>query len=142
MSAAEKVRHQDAHQATAIPFRFRREKVEFCLVTSSSGRWIFPKGVINENETICETALIEAEEEAGLHGKIVDDSLGYYKIAKDGRKMTVVAVLMEVTRVDDQWKEDEWRERQWLSEAKSRKLLSDGALSRLLETAIKSIRQR
>ena len=139
MSAIKNAKLQDAQQATAIPFRLRGDKIEFCLVTSTSGRWIFPKGIINENETFNETALIEAKEEAGLRGKIVDGPLGCYEIDKEGKKMTVVAVLMQVTKVDEKWEEDDWRERQWLSAAKSLKVLPEGELRKLLEIAVKSI---
>ena len=57
--------------------RCRNGQYEFCLITSlRKGRWGFPKGITDPGETHVETALKEADEEAGLRGRIVGDSLG------------------------------------------------------------------
>ena len=72
-------------QASAIPYRRRDGCVEFCLITTiKRRRWAFPKGIIDPGETPVETALKEAEEEAGLHGRVDDEPLGRYKYAKWG----------------------------------------------------------
>ena len=141
MSAANNGKFKKAHQATAIPYRLQGETIEFCLVTSSAGRWIFPKGIIEPSESFLETARMEAHEEAGLHGEVVEQPLGYYKIDKDGKTLTVVAVLMEVTRVDNEWKEGNWRKRRWLSTDKAHQLLSEDELRQLLEIAVSAIQR-
>lgn len=63
-------------QACAIPFRSVARQLEFCLITSSSGRWLFPKGFIDPGETFVEAALKEAAEEAGVHGRVLGDPVG------------------------------------------------------------------
>ncbi len=86
------------YQACVIRIQKHDERIEFCLITSlNRKRWIFPKGIINPGETLEETALKEALEEAGLHGQIVREPLGTYNDAKWGTKLHVAVVLMEVT---------------------------------------------
>ena len=104
-------------QASAVPFRRAGERAsEFCLITSiSSGRWGFPKGLIDPGETPIEAGLKEAHEEAGLHGQILGEPLGEYQYAKWGSMLSVTAYLMEVSRADAQWLEADRRQRQWVS---------------------------
>ena len=48
-------------QASAIPYRLRDGQPEFCLITSiSTGKWGFPKGIVDPGETPEETAIKEA----------------------------------------------------------------------------------
>ena len=70
-----------------------------------------------------ETALQEAREEAGIHGRLVGEPLGAYRYRKWGTVLDVLVYLMEVTQVDDSWPESELRSRAWLS--------ADAALGRL-----------
>ena len=139
MSALEPPKPQQAQQAAAVPFRRRRQSIEFCIVTSSAGRWIFPKGIIGDDENHMETARNEALEEAGLHGRILDEPIGYFDISKDGESLKVIALLMEVSRSDSTWKEDEWRERRWVSADEARELFSDEILCDLLDLAVQRI---
>ena len=100
-------------QACAIPYRRRAGQLEFCLITTSEGRWSFPKGVIEPSEYVAQAALKEAFEEAGLHGSITAESLGSYRIEKDGLIVPVTMVLMHVLRCDDDWQEADLRQRRW-----------------------------
>ena len=124
-------------QACAVPYRRISGRIEFCLITSSAGRWLFPKGVVDPGESYAETALKEAYEEAGLHGRIVGQPLGSYQIRKNGTPRTVVAVAMEVVQADEVWDEAATRLRQWVSHQEAHDLLSARpALSRLLNEAM------
>ena len=49
-------------QACAIPYRQRKGKLEFCLITSSKGHWSFPKGFVELGESLRQAALKEAFE--------------------------------------------------------------------------------
>ena len=103
-------------QACVIPFRRHGDDTTFCLITSlKKKRWIFPKGIIDPGETLEESALKEALEEAGLHGQIVGEPLGTYNDAKWGTKLHVAVVLMEVTVRDEQWPEADVRRRCWVA---------------------------
>ena len=122
-------------QASAVPFRRYGERVEFCLITTSSGRWGFPKGYIDAGESPEQTALKEALEEAGLHGRIVGKPLVGYRTDKNGNSKRVVALLMEVSVCDDQWEEARVRRRRWVSQNEARELLDRGALQACLQVA-------
>lgn len=131
---------QSIEQACAVPFRAYLERVEFCLITSSAGRWKFPKGYIEPGETFIEAALKEALEEAGLHGRVVGDPIGYYEIEKKGRPRNVIALLMEVIQSDEVWKEAKVRQRQWVTPEEARGLVSEPELFELLEVAHARVR--
>lgn len=122
----------DVDQASAIPFRRKKDAIEFCLITSSNnGHWIFPKGMIDPGDTALETALKESEEEAGLIGEIIGEPLGEYTYNKWGQKLRVVAMLMEVTASQDDWQEDHVRNRCWVS--------LETALDRLQNTRLRAL---
>jgi len=123
-------------QASAVPFRRRRGRLEFCLITTSRGNWIFPKGIVDPGETCEETALKEAFEEAGLHGQIIGEPLGSYELAKFGKVFEVVTVLMEVKRCDTVWMEQQMRQRRWVTAEEARVLLKHRHLCELLDESV------
>lgn len=124
-----------AHQAAALPFRRRGEQLEFCVITSSAGRWGFPKGLIAPGETVADAALKEALEEAGLRGQILGDPLGCYQIFKNGREMTVVVLLMNVTKCQRKWDEADLRKRRWVTLDEAMHLLGRQQLKDCLAAA-------
>lgn len=112
-------------QAAAIPFRHREGAVEVCLVTTlKAGRWTVPKGFIDPGATAPETAVREAREEAGVHGRVVGGPVGYYDIRKLGGRYRVAVYLMRVDRVDDRWEEQALRRRRWIGVRRAEKLLA------------------
>jgi len=112
-------------QAAAIPFRHRDGAVEICLITTvKAGRWTVPKGFIEPGETAAETAVKEAREEAGVHGRVVGGPVGYYDITKQGGRYRVAVYLMHVDRVEDAWEEQAFRQRRWTSVRRAEKLLA------------------
>lgn len=125
-----------ARQACAVPFRRDKSNLKFCVITSSQGRWLFPKGSIEPGSNPTETALREAYEEAGLHGHIVGDPLGYYEAPKNGNRLPTVALLMEVEQSDRKWPEGSTRERRWITPREARKLLRDQHLAEILGEAV------
>ncbi len=113
-----------ACQASVVPYRFVKSKIQFCLITSrSSQRWGFPKGWIHDHETIEHAGLTEANEEAGLVGEIVGKPLGSYNYKKAGRKRDVVVMLMRVDEYKKRWKESHERDRCWVSPGDAQELL-------------------
>lgn len=124
-------------QAGVVPYRTNASGVEFCLITSiRKGIWGFPKGIIDPGDTAEQTALQEAEEEAGLHGQIEGDPLGDYEYAKWGTNLTVCVYLMSVTAVDEDWQEAAIRQRQWCDADTARELVGRDELRELLEVAV------
>ena len=123
-------------QASAVPFRMTAGGIEFCLITSRrSGKWGFPKGMIERGETLAEAALKEASEEAGLQGRILSEPLGRYKYSKWKTKLLVTAVLMEVTQTATEWDEMELRDRRWVTPQEARLLLCRETLQQLFDSA-------
>lgn len=57
-------------QVAAVCYRLRKGGVEFLLVQTSGGRWIFPKGGVEPGMTHAQSAALEAFEEAGVHGRM------------------------------------------------------------------------
>jgi len=124
-------------QAAAVPYRMDGGRPEFCLITSTGkGNWIFPKGIIDPGETPAQTALKEAQEEAGLHGVIEDRPLGHYVYEKWNTSLEVTALLMRVTAADESWPEADLRRRCWCDGHQARDMLARGDLCQLLEAAI------
>ena len=123
-------------QAGVLPFRCERRGLEFCLIASTKGRWIFPKGVIDPEETYRETATREALEEAGLTGRLVGAPLGCCEMIKYGKPYTLVLLLMEVTKCEEVWEEAHFRQRRWATEDEARQLLCQPQLRNGLDIAV------
>jgi phosphohistidine phosphatase len=125
------------HQASAIPCRRLDGQLEFCLITSASGRrWGFPKGIIDPGMSTEETALQEAFEEAGLRGRLVGEPLGKYCYKKWNTSLEVVVYLMEVTDVGGTWPEASVRSRVWLPSDEALRRLDRERLRELLLVAL------
>lgn len=130
------------NKACAVPFRRRNGSVEFCIVSSrrDNGRWTFPKGSVEADETAREAALKEAHEEAGVRGRLVGDPLGAYPIDKYGRQLWVAVFLMEVQAEDAEWLESDERERRWVGPQEARVLLKSREHRRFLELAVTQLK--
>jgi 8-oxo-dGTP pyrophosphatase MutT (NUDIX family) len=100
-------------QAAAIPFRVEGGKAEILLIRRKGRPWGIPKGSIDPGHTPRETALNEAEEEAGLHGELLEEPLGEFVYEKQFGEMLVTVYAMRVTQADEQWQEQSFRERRW-----------------------------
>jgi len=125
------------HQASAIPYRRVDDRLEVCLITSlKKKRWMFPKGIIDPGETYAETALKEAYEEAGLHGRIEGEPLGTYEYFKWGTTLDVTVVVMHVLACDDDWPESELRQRRWVPADEAIEVLSREDLKSFLQQAV------
>lgn len=102
-------------QSGVIPYQVEQDKVEVLLITSRrSGRWIIPKGVIEQGISAAESAAREAYEEAGVRGKVSPTPIGEYQYNKWGGVCTVKVFTMEVQLVLETWPEAGSRRRQWM----------------------------
>jgi 8-oxo-dGTP pyrophosphatase MutT (NUDIX family) len=114
---------EEADRAAAVPYRRREDgEIEFLLVTTTGARrrWTFPKGRRDpEDETLADTALREAREEAGVAGKLDGRRLGEYRFPRrSGEPHVVAAFLLEVDEErPERWRKgkDAKRERAWCS---------------------------
>ncbi|SRR6266540_445986 len=122
-------------QASAIPYRNREGAIEFLLITTAKGNWIFPKGIVDPGETPQETALKESEEEAGVGGKLSGGSIGCYTYEKWNSECIVEVYLLEVDREEAVWLESGQRRRGWFRFEEAMDLVKGKVLRGLLSRA-------
>jgi len=61
---------KERQQVAAVCYRVGKRRIEFLLVQTRGGRWIFPKGGVEAGLTQAQSAALEAMEEAGVHGRM------------------------------------------------------------------------
>ena len=146
-------RLQRSEQVAAVCYRIRGNAIEFLLVQTRGGRWIFPKGSAEPGLTHAQAAALEAFEEAGVHGRIEEVSFARYvrrrhaDPAERGEvEFTVKTYLCEVLWLDPPQEMD--RRPTWFSAEKAmRRLRDDRAphygteLVRVVKSAIKRIQR-
>lgn len=150
-------------QVAAVCYRTRKRGVEFLLVQTRSGRWIFPKGGVEPGLTAAQSAALEAFEEAGVHGRMEEIPFArYFRLRPDaaapkkgassvaGRsaqaELPVVVHLCEVSRLESPQESN--RRPTWFSVEKAKqRLLQDRApefgaeLARIVDRAVIRIRR-
>ncbi|WP_420560617.1 NUDIX hydrolase [Tepidicaulis sp.] len=116
-------------QAGAVPYAVREGHVLFLLITSSSGRWIFPKGHIEEGERSAQAASREAFEEAGVVGEVLDKALICFDVSlerKGGRRDGELCLYpMRVAYQEDKWPDRGGRHRHWVTLNELAELVDD-----------------
>ena len=145
-----------SEQVAAVCYRMRGDGIEFLLVQSRGGRWIFPKGSIETGLTRAQSAALEAFEEAGVHGRIEETSFArYVRRERGGRRASgkvtdggilVHAHLCEVRGLDRPQESN--RNRTWFTAEKAKRRLQEdraeefGAdLARVVDRALSRIRR-
>lgn len=119
-------------QSAAIPYRWREGKLEVLLITSRKRkRWVIPKGIVEPGMTPQDSAAKEAEEEAGVTGQVIPNSLGTYTYPKWGKICRVEVFLLAVEKVESIWLEN-YRDRQWLSLAEAVERVEEVKLKQIL----------
>ncbi len=77
---------REIEQVAAICYRVRGDEIEFLLVQTGGGRWIFPKGGVEPGLTHAQAAAMEAFEEAGVHGRMEENPLTQYRTRRSGKQ--------------------------------------------------------
>lgn len=127
-------------QVAAIPCRLTSDgEMQVMLITSrSTQRFIVPKGWTMKGKSECEAASVEAFEEAGVSGRIIEKPVGCYRYWKRLSKRFVLCdVTVYLLSVEDEhanWDEDDARQRKWLSLPAAASLIDEPELSSLVET--------
>jgi 8-oxo-dGTP pyrophosphatase MutT (NUDIX family) len=127
-------------QYGVIPFRRTPSgRLEVLLITSrGTGRWVIPKGWPMMAKTPQEAAAIEAFEEAGVRGQIVDQvrlgSYRYQKLNLSGLpgELTVGVFLMQVYEQLAEWPEQAERTTAWFSPQEAAANVAEPALGKML----------
>jgi 8-oxo-dGTP pyrophosphatase MutT (NUDIX family) len=142
-------------QVAAVCYRIRKRGIEFLLVQTRGGRWIFPKGGVEPGLTHAQSAALEAFEEAGVHGRMEEIPFARYFRRKpdpanlaqaDRPELPVTAHLCEVSRLETPQESN--RNPTWFSAEKAQqRLLKDRApelgaeLIRVVDRALSRIQR-
>ncbi|GLI93360.1 hypothetical protein LMG27198_23520 [Methylocystis echinoides] len=96
-----------------MPWRVSEEnKVEVLLVTSrDTRRWVIPKGWPMKGRKPHIVAAIEAQQEAGLHGKVEKSKLGDFEYEKRMKGGGAVDCVVEVYALRVEQQRKKWREK-------------------------------
>ena len=128
-------------QSAAIPYRRRRggsrqdTTLEVLLITSRrSGHWIVPKGLVEPGMTEHDSAAKEAEEEAGVVGRVGTRPVGSFEYHKWGGRCHVAVFDLEVSRELPDWPERGQRQRRWASVPEACDLVHNDRLRALIAT--------
>lgn len=125
-------------QVAALPWREGESGTEILLVTSrDTGRWVMPKGGIEDGEELWDGAAREAEEEAGVTGAISRREAGRYFYAKvklvgKAQPCEVIVYPLEVLQAADDWKESGCRTRRWFSPTEAANSVAEPELAELI----------
>lgn len=124
-------------QIAALPWRLAETGPEVCLVTTrETRRWTVPKGWPMKRLTARAAARAEAEEEAGVTGRIAKAPIGvytYWKRQIDRFDFVRVEVFpLRVTGQLLEWKEKGEREVRWMRPADAALLVEEPDLASLL----------
>ena len=124
-------------QSAALAYRFENGIPQVLMITSrNSGRWVLPKGHIEEGQTPRDAVLVEAYEEAGLRGEVAETEIGFYAYKKSDRpdvsKFKVAVYPMKVTDIETDWPEKKKRKRQWMDFETAADSVNERALKTLL----------
>jgi 8-oxo-dGTP pyrophosphatase MutT (NUDIX family) len=152
---------KERQKVAAVCYRIRRRGIEFLLVQTRGGRWIFPKGGVESGLSHAQSAALEAFEEAGVHGRMEQIPFARYfrrkprrETAEDTRpaarsshpELAVAVHLCEVSRLEPPQEVD--RNPTWFSAEKAKqRLLEDRApefgaeLARVVDRASARIRR-
>src|ERR1044072_1361699 len=128
---------EELSQVAALPFRIKDGRVEVLLVTSrETKRWLIPKGWPMKGKKPHKAAAQEAEEEAGVKGKIADKPLGHYDYWK--RRLVhfdlcrVDVYPLKVSKQLKNWKERGQREARWFRAEEAADQVMEPALAGLI----------
>lgn len=129
---------EPVRQVAAIPFRILQDgSMEVMLVTSrETQRFVVPKGWPMKGKSSRKTAAIEAEQEAGVVGKVLNEPVGVYpywkRLETSFVRVDVTVYLLAVTEEREDWRERNARQRAWLSPADAALLIDEPELATLV----------
>ena len=119
--------------ACAVPYREVSGEVQILLVsTRKKGKWIFPKGRIQNGEQPSVTAGKEAWEEGGVRGKVHQTPLAQFSRRTETGPEPIEVFLLRVEKVKRSWPEKKVRRRKWVTLGRASKFIKKGDLKKLL----------
>jgi 8-oxo-dGTP pyrophosphatase MutT (NUDIX family) len=128
-------------QSGALVYRLESQKLQILLITTRKGHWTIPKGIVEPDMSPAESAMNEAYEEAGVRGRLVQESIGRFQYRKWGGTCRVEVFLLEATELLAIWPESYFRRRQWMSLQDAADLVKFEELAELIRRADQPIRR-
>lgn len=128
-------------QVAALPYRRGADgAMEFMIVTSrDTGRFILPKGWPIKGMSDADAAAEEAEQEAGVTGRVSNQPIGryrYWKRLSDAFVPITVSVFpLEVKAEAQVFREQGQRKRGWIAPDEAELLIDDPELKSLIQDA-------
>jgi 8-oxo-dGTP pyrophosphatase MutT (NUDIX family) len=129
-------------QSGTLVYRLVSQQPEILLITTRRGHWTIPKGIVEPHLSPAESALQEAYEEAGVRGKLVEQSVGRFTYPKWGGVCTVEVFLLEATELLGSWPEDDFRRRRWSAILTAAEMVKYDQLGDVIRRAERPIRLR
>jgi 8-oxo-dGTP pyrophosphatase MutT (NUDIX family) len=138
-------------QVAAVCYRQKAGSTQLLLVRTTSGRWTFPKGRLEDGLSHAQVAALEAFEEGGVDGKVDPRPIGRYLHRKESlrgyrsKDVTVLAFLMEVKK--SFLPDESHRTPRWFAPADAKHRLAQGrhtkyfqSVERVFDSALRKIR--
>jgi 8-oxo-dGTP pyrophosphatase MutT (NUDIX family) len=131
-------------QAAAVPFRIHPVNgLEYLLITNRSAtKWVFPKGHVEAGRSPGQQASIEAAEEAGVVGRLLNPAVGTFEYQKNGGLCRVTVYLLHVERELNRWPEAAWRRRVWKNFPEALRLHGREEAQSIYSSSLRSIEER
>jgi 8-oxo-dGTP pyrophosphatase MutT (NUDIX family) len=147
-----------AHKATAVQvaavcYCHKAGTTRFLLVRTTSGRWTFPKGRLEDGLSHAQVAALEAFEEGGVDGKVDPRPIGRYLHRKESlrgyrsKDVTVLAFLLEVKK--SALPTESHRTPRWFASSDARLHLAQGrpakylrSMERVFDSALRKIARK
>src|SRR5262245_50762320 len=128
----------ERRQVGALPVRMRDGAEEVCLITTrETRRWTIPKGWPMKGLKDRLAAAVEAEQEAGLYGRMSKRPLGdyvYWKRLEAKFDLVRVTVFrLDVEGSHPSWRERDQREIRWVSRGEAAQMVEEPGLAALLQ---------
>ncbi len=123
-------REAQQHSAGGIVYKKKGSRVRICLLSKKGGSvWAFPKGRVQEGETLAQTAEREILEETGHKARVGNklDEIHYYFFLKETQTFyhkTVTFFLMELLQENAQPRDEEADEVRWFEVGEAKRRLS------------------
>ena len=127
------------HQIGALCFRLTDNRLKILLITSRrSKRWIIPKGWKIDKMSSRKSVALEAWEESGVQGKVLERPAGtyYYRKRSNGDHFLTCAVKVYALRVEatkKKFPERGQRKLKWVDSVKAVDIVSEPELKALIK---------
>ena len=110
------------------------------LITSSTGRWIIPKGQVEKGMKNREVALLEVWEEAGIIG-IISGKSREFIIDRKGLALWKIYPV-KIRRLEEKWPEMNRRQRQLVTPEEAVNIIDDADLAAAVKKVAKKFRKK